>query len=132
MAICKTKVFARWSRKNRVTDAMLLRAVEEIQGGLYEADLGGGGLFKKRVARTGQGKRGGTRVLLATNLGGRWVFVYGFAKNERANIAPDEEEALKKLAAHYLKMTAAQMAAAEAAGELLEVKDDGQSEVKDS
>jgi hypothetical protein len=29
--------------------------------GLYDVDLGGG-LFKKRIARTGQGKSGGYRV----------------------------------------------------------------------
>ena len=46
--------------------------------GLYEADLGGG-LVKKRVARTGQGKSGGFRTLVATNRGDRWIFVFGFA-----------------------------------------------------
>jgi hypothetical protein len=46
--------------------------------GLYEADLGGG-LVKKRVARTGQGKSGGFRTLVATNRGDLWIFVFGFA-----------------------------------------------------
>lgn len=49
--------------------------------------------------RPGAGKSGGFRTLIATNRADRWVFVFGFAKNERANIDKDEEVALKKLAA---------------------------------
>jgi len=45
-------------------------------------------------------------TLVATNKGNRWVFVYGFPKNERSSIDKDEEEALKKLAAHLLLLTA--------------------------
>ena len=56
--------------------------------GLYDADVGGG-LVKKRIARPGQGKRGGFRTLVATNKGNRWVFVFGFPKNERSNIDKD-------------------------------------------
>jgi hypothetical protein len=49
------------------------------------------------------------------------VFVFGFPKNERSNIDKDETEALKKLAAHLLSMTAQAMVKAQSAGELLEV-----------
>ena len=76
-----------------------------MAAGLVDADLGGG-LFKKRVARPGQGKSGGFRTLVATNRGDRWVFAFGFPKNERSNIDKDEEEALKKLATHLLSLTA--------------------------
>ena len=48
----------------------------EMTNWLFDADLGGG-LFKKRIARPGQGKSGGYRTLGATNKGDRWVFVYG-------------------------------------------------------
>jgi hypothetical protein len=91
--------------------------------GLFDADLGGG-LFKKRIARSGQGKSGGYRTLLATNKDNRWVFVYGFPKNERGNIDRDEEEALKKLAAHLLSLTAQAVTKAKQAGELIEVECD--------
>ena len=91
--------------------------------GLFDADLGGG-LLKKRIARPGQGKSGGYRTLVATNKGNRWVFVYGFPKNERSNIDRDEEEALKKLAAHLLSLSAQAVAQAEQAGELIEVERD--------
>jgi hypothetical protein len=49
------------------------------------------------------------------------VFVFGFPKNERSNIDKDEAEALKKLAAHLLSLTAQAIAKAEHAGELIEV-----------
>ena len=66
----------------------------------------------------GQGKSGGFRTLVATNNGGRWIFLFGFPKNERSNIDKDEEEALKKLAAHLLSLTQQAISQAERAGEL--------------
>src|SRR5580704_14012059 len=98
MAIYKTRSFARWARKEGLGDEALCLAVEEMSHGLFEANLGGN-LFKKRIARPGQGKSGGFRTIVATNLKSRWFFVYGFAKNERDNIDDDEQAALKKLAA---------------------------------
>ncbi len=65
MTIYKTRWFDRWARKQELEDQSLCAAVDEMKG-LYEADLGGG-LLKKRIARAGQGKRGGFRTLIATN-----------------------------------------------------------------
>jgi hypothetical protein len=42
------------------------RAVDEIASGLIHASLGGG-LYKQRVARAGQGKSGGFRTILIVN-----------------------------------------------------------------
>ena len=98
MAIYVPRWFDRWARKQGLTGLSLCAAVREMASGLYDADLGGG-LFKKRIGRAGQGKSGGFRTLVATNNGSRWVFVFGFPKNERSNIDKDEAEALKKLAA---------------------------------
>ena len=120
MNVYQTKWFERWARKQKLTTDDLMTAVQEMDSGLYEADLGGG-LFKKRIARVGQGKRSGFRTLLATNLGDRWIFVYGFPKNARSNIDKDEKEALKKLASHLLSLTPSDIAQAVTAGELFEV-----------
>ena len=68
-----------------------------------------------------QGKSGGYRTLVATNKGNRWVFMFGFPKNERSNIDKGETEALKKLAAHLLSLTPQALGKAERAGELIEV-----------
>ena len=73
-------------RKTELSDEALCSAVDEMAQGLIDADLGGG-VVKKRVGLSGRGKRGGARTLVATNKGNRWFFVYGFEKNDRANIS---------------------------------------------
>jgi hypothetical protein len=45
---------------------------------VVDADLGGG-VIKQRVARVGQGRSGGYRMLVAYRAGARAVFLYGFA-----------------------------------------------------
>src|SRR5689334_8937718 len=131
MPVYKDRLFSRWARRQRLSDAALCEAVHEMRHGLYEAGLGGG-LLKKRIARPGQGKSGGVRTNVATNRGNRWFFIYGFAKNEGANIDEDEEAALKKYGETLLTMPLASLAKAENAGELTEVKCDGEETLKDS
>ena len=75
----KVKTFERWMRKAGLTDAMLRVAVEEMSRGLIDASLGGH-LVKKRVARTGYGKRGGYRTIVAKKAGQHWFFLFGFQK----------------------------------------------------
>lgn len=101
LKVYKTQIFNKWSRKEGLTDTDLLNAINEMIRGLIDADLGGG-LVKKRVARPGQGKRGSYRTLLAFRKNERAFFITGFAKNERANIGPDEEVVFKKLSKIYL------------------------------
>ena len=131
MAIYKTRWFDRWARKEGLTTPSLCAAVREMARGLIDADLGGG-LVKKRIGRPGQGKSGGYRTLVATNKGKRWVFVFGFPKNERSNIDQDEVDALKKLAAHLLSLTTQAIVMAQDAGEVMEVDCDAQDEVDHS
>jgi len=131
MAIYKTRWFNHWARRQGLRTPSLCAAVREMTAGLYEADLGGG-LLKKRIARPGEGKSGGFRTLVATNKGNRWVFVYGFPKNERSNIDKDEQEALRKLAAHLLSLTAQALGKAQRAGELMEVDCDAEVQIGDS
>lgn len=91
-------------RKTELTDSALCSAVAEMAQGLIDADLGGG-VVKKRVGLAGRGKRGGARTLVATNKGNRWFFVFGFEKNDRANMGADELEALQDLAHDLLART---------------------------
>jgi hypothetical protein len=113
-------VFDRWANEQGLTDQSLCQAVKEMNAGLIDADLGGG-LYKKRVARTGQGKSGGFRTLVATNRGDRWIFVFGFSKNERDNINKKEKDALKKLASYYLSLSVQTLLKAQQSKELIEV-----------
>lgn len=71
-------------------------------------------------------------MLVARNNENRWIFVFGFPKNERSNIDKDETEVLKKLAAHLLSLTAQVIGKAQDAGELIEVDRDAQDEVSHS
>jgi hypothetical protein len=117
----KTRVFQRWQKKAGITDAALLVALAEMQAGLIDADLGGG-VVKKRVALAGRGKSGGARTLLATNKGLRWIFVYGFEKNQRANITPSELETIQIVAGGLLALNDQEIDAAVEDGALLEIK----------
>ena len=119
--IYKTRHFNSWSRKADLPDQALYRAVVEIRQGLVDADLGGC-IIKKRIALPGHGKRGSTRTLLATNRNDRWVFVFGFEKNERTNISDNELEALKHLADDLLALTETQITEAVNKGSILEVQ----------
>jgi len=109
-------------RKTELTNQALCHAVAEMAQGLVDADLGGG-IVKKRVGLAGRGKRGGARTLVATNKGDRWFFVFGFEKNERANIADDELEALQHIATQLLARTGRQLDEAMKDGSLQEICD---------
>lgn len=131
MAVDKTRWFDRWARQEGLTTSSLCAAVRERATGLYDADLRSG-LLKKRIARPGQGQRGGFRTLVATNTRTRWVFVYGFSKNERSNIDKDEEAGLQKRAAHLLALTVSGLGQAQNAGELMEVDCDANNQISHS
>jgi hypothetical protein len=86
-------------------------------------------------SRSGLPSRGMARVAAFARWsppGSRWFFVFGFPKNERSNIDKDEEEALKKLAAHLLSLPAPSLVKAQRAGELMEVNCNAQDEISDS
>jgi hypothetical protein len=121
MSIFKYKQFYSWAKSEELDDNALVIAVNEIEKGLFEANLGSG-LYKKRIARKGKGKSGGYRTLLAFKQGDKAFFLYGFSKNERANISKKEEVVLKKLAGCYLRLTEVQLKKLIEDGELIEVK----------
>lgn len=54
--ILKTRTFNRWLRKTLLTDTALLKAIDEMEQGLVDADLGGN-IYKKRVALPGARKK---------------------------------------------------------------------------
>jgi hypothetical protein len=122
----KTRTFARWSRKAQVSDKALRKAIAEMAAGLIDADLGGS-VYKKRVPLPGRGKSGGARILVATRHVNRWFLLYGFGKNEQANIDDRELAALQKLASALLSMTSAQIEHAVAEKELVEITDEEKS-----
>ena len=95
--VLKSAWFEKFSRKEAIDDASLCDAIARAGNGLIDADLGAG-LLKQLVARTGAGRSGGYRKLIFFRAEKRAVFVFGFAKSDRANLNADEEAVFKKAA----------------------------------
>ena len=120
MRIFKTKALARFTKNEAVSDESLVAAIETAKRGLIDADLGGG-LIKQRVARPGQGKRGGFRMLIGFR-SDRAIFLFGFAKNERDNIDDKQLTTLREIVASWFAADDKKIAQALKDGLLIEVK----------
>jgi hypothetical protein len=118
--VFRTRTFTRWMHRARLSDAALHEAVSEMEQGLIDVDLGGH-VVKKRVRLPGRGKRGGARTIVATKLQSRWFFLYGFGKNERANIDKNELKFFQEVAKELLEFDDRQISVALSAGEVIEV-----------
>ncbi len=90
---------------------------------MIDADYGDG-LIKQRIARPGAGKLGGYRSVILFRKSERSFFVYGFAKNDRANIDKSDERDLKDLAAVLLDASDEEIADLVENGTYQEIKDD--------
>jgi len=119
----KTKGLVRFAHRERITDASLREAVSRAERGLVDADLGGN-VIKQRVARTGEGRSSGFRVIVAYRVQNRAVFLYGFAKNERDNITQDELQMFRAIGAIWLTANAATISQALEDGILQEITTD--------
>jgi hypothetical protein len=97
MRVFKNKHFSRFAKKERISDKMLCKAVQDAEQGTIDADLGGG-VIKQRIARPNEGKSGGYRAIIIYKQAERSFFVYGFAKKDQDNISKDDEKAFKEAA----------------------------------
>lgn len=120
MRVFRTKAVSRFLKRERIDDARLIEVVTTVERGLVDADLGGG-LVKQRVARKGEGKRGGYRVLIGFRLRHRAIFLFGFAENEQDNIDDNQLATLREIATMWLAADDAKMARAISDGILIEV-----------
>lgn len=125
MRVYKNRWFAKFASREAIDDAALIEAVERVERGLVDADLGSG-LIKQRVAREGEGKSGGYRTLLFFRHGDRAIFVFGFAKSGKANLTDAELRTFRKLAKSVLASTWTQIDSEVRKGQLFEVNDDDQ------
>lgn len=120
MRFFKYKNFAQLAKAEKISDEILKKAISEIDQGLYEVHLGAN-LYKKRVARKGQGKSGSYRVLIAYKYSDKAFFIYGYAKHEKDNLGSREKEIYKKLAKYLLEITNEQLELLITKGHLWEV-----------
>ena len=81
LRILASKPFMRFARKFGVSDETLWEAHNREP----DADLGGG-VYKFRLAREGEGERGGARTIVAKKEGECIVMMFGFEKKDLANI----------------------------------------------
>ena len=108
MRLFKNTWFNRFARKEGITDAELREAAKLLEAGQADADLGGG-VYKVRVARSGEGKAGSYRVIVFFKSEERTFFIYGFAKSERDNIDQGELRGFKLDAKYQLALTDEQL-----------------------
>lgn len=120
MRIFKTKTLAKFTRQHGISDDGLIDAVDRAVRGLVDADLGGQ-IIKQRVARPGQGKRGGFRMIIGIR-SDRAIFLFAFAKNERENIDKAEMMTLREIVASFLDAAEEKIAQALKDGTLIEVQ----------
>ena len=64
---------------------------------------------------------------MATNKDNRWFFLFGFRKNERANITFEELEGLREISRQLLAMASEQLGEAVRDGSLQEICYDQES-----
>jgi len=112
--------FARYADKQSISDNELRETVNQLEAGQADANLGGN-VYKVRVARSGEGKSGGYRVIVLFRSGERTFYVYGFAKSESDNINEKELRKYRKLAKDYFLMTVEQLEEMIKHGQLIEL-----------
>ncbi|MDR1470777.1 MAG: type II toxin-antitoxin system RelE/ParE family toxin [Spirochaetaceae bacterium] len=111
MRTFKNSWFTRFAAKEGITDGELKAIVNDVlETGQAEANLGGG-VYKVRVARPGEGKSGGHRVIVFFKSEFRTFSVYGFEKSDRANIGQREKRDFKKNAKDDFALTDEQIEA---------------------
>jgi hypothetical protein len=104
MRIFKNSWFAHFADKEGIMDSELKEAVTLLETNQNNADLGGG-VYKLRLARPGEGKSGGYRVIVFYRTEERTFFAYAFAKSKRGNIDEKELRGYKKRAKNDLSLT---------------------------
>ncbi|HYI23804.1 MAG TPA: type II toxin-antitoxin system RelE/ParE family toxin [Thermomicrobiales bacterium] len=122
----KTKTFARFARREKLSDQALWQAILAAEK-RPDADLGGG-LIKQRVARAGGGKSGGYRTIIAWRRGDVAFFLFGYSKSGRSNVSTAEEHALHVVGATLLSAANEHVALMIETGELVEVRFDDERE----
>jgi len=121
MEVYFTKWMARYSRREGISRSSLRDAIRRAERGLIDADLGNG-LIKQRVARAGKGRSGGYRTIIGYRRSERAVFLYGFAKNERENVRPDELRSFADTGAVWLAASEAKILRGLESGELEKIE----------
>jgi hypothetical protein len=120
--IFKNKWFTRFAGNEGITDGELRDMVSQLEEGQADADLGGG-VYKIRVARPGEGKSGGYRVIVFFRSEERTFYQYAYPKSSRDNISQKELRVFKRTAKTNFAMSDRELANAIRAGEFIEIEE---------
>jgi hypothetical protein len=121
LSVYKSKPFARFAGKARITDADLWNSIRLANQGVIDADLGGG-VIKQRIARAGEGKSGGSRSIILFRKNDRAIYIHGFEKKDKANIGQSDLIAFRALADDVLHCPDSTIAHRVACGSLIPVR----------
>jgi hypothetical protein len=118
--VFKNTRFKRFAEKEGIADGSLKKAVDQLEADQADANLGGG-VYKVKMARSGEGKSGGYRVIVFFRSGERTFFSYAFAKSDMGNIDRGELRAFKERAKDAFSLTDKQIEDRIKQGTLIEV-----------
>jgi len=118
--VFKNARFMRFADKEGITDKNLRETVDRLEAEQFDADLGGD-VYKMRMARDGEGKSGGYRVVVIFKRGQRTFYVEGFAKSKKGNLSQSEKRDFKELAKDYLSLPEVTIDNAVKMGKLIEI-----------
>jgi hypothetical protein len=126
MRVFKNTWFTRFADKEGITDGELRKVVNQLETGspTHVGAIGtglGGGVYKIRVARPGEGKSGGYRIIVLFRSGKRTFYVYGFPKSALGNINEKQLRDFKRTAKAVLAMTDKQLDDVLKTGKYLEI-----------
>jgi hypothetical protein len=118
--IFKSIGFSRFAKKENISDTVLCRVANELEQGKWDANYGGD-VYKKRIARSGEGKSGGYRFIIVFRSEKLTHYTYGFSKSAKGDISEKEERELKERARDILGLTDEQMQARIDSGKVIEI-----------
>lgn len=115
-----TRHLTKKAMKFRILEIRFVEAAQRVREGHGSASLGGG-LFKERIAREGQGRSGGYRTLCCLREDGIVIFFSVFAKKDKDNLDKQELLEARRVAAGFKALSEEDLRAALAAGALTEI-----------
>ena len=121
--VFKTAWFSKAAKKAHIADEELCSAIQRVM--LGQADDLGGGVFKKRLNRNMY------RSIIVAKGGRYWIYVYLFAKKDRANIHDDELVNFRGVADLYARKTEADIAKEMQLRELAEICYEEKSQIQE-
>lgn len=117
----KLKDFAKWAKKEGISDEALGAVVSEMSRGLL-GDRLGAHIYKKRIKVEGRGKRGGGRAIVLYKDKDVTLFLYGYLKNDQADISQNEERQLRVFAGEFMRFSSAERIRLKMQGKLIAIE----------